>query len=394
MNWHIKVPGICSRQKKTIGIVAVLCAVSTLYLLMPAIADAEGGTPVWTPDGRLPIGFDWIQLTNGEWFKGDLKGLYADTLEFDSDEMGFNKFDWEDIHQVICHQFQTVRIENHKIRRNNVFRVYGDAQTVVGNLRIVGDSVIVDTGEELLEFDRSRLISIAAETESVLDQWSAKITLSLDVMRGNTEQGNYSSYAEAKRRTSLTQFYIDYRSIYSTTSGVVTGNSLRAGSDFDIFSTRRFFWRPLMLDYFRDTFANIEHRGSIGAGLGYYIIATSKTEWLISPGIAYQRTRYVSVEAGEDDTVSTPAFSISTEYDTDLTKQIEFIVKYSFSLVNEQSGTYSHTASSAFDIELTGMLDLEMALVWDRIQDPQASDDGNIPEQDDLYFFCGLAFEM
>ena len=383
-----------SSLKNLMSIAVVLCVMSILTMAMPVGAGADGGRPVWDPEGSPPEGFDWIQLTNGEWLKGDLKVLYNDSLEFDSDELDLLKFDWEDVHQVICHQSQTVRIEDPESRNSNVLDVYGEAETIVGNLRIVGDKVFVDTGEKTMEFDRSNLVSIASGTESELDYWSAKITLSLDVMQGNVDQLNYSTYVDAKRRTALSRFYIDYRGIYSTTSGVVTGNSQRAGSYYDIFSTRRFFWRPVMADYFRDTFANIEHRGSIGAGLGYTIIDTPKTEWLVSPGIAYQGTRYVSVEPGEDGTVSTPAFIFSTEYDTEITKQTDFILKYQFSVVNEKSGTYSHNASAAFEIELTGMLDLDLSLVWDRIQDPQADSDGDVPEQDDLYFFCGLSFDM
>ncbi len=394
MRERVKDHKTCSGLKNMMSIAVVLCFLCSLAMAMPTSSGAEGGMPVWYPEGSPPEGFDWIQLTSGEWLKGDLKVLYNDTLEFDSDELDLLKFDWEDIHQVICHQHQSVRIEDPESKNKDVLDVYGEAESIVGNLRIKGDKVFVETDEGTKEFDRSSLVSIASGTERELDYWSAKISLSLDVMKGNTEQVNYSSYAEAKRRTALSRFYIDYRGIYSTTYGVVTGNSQKASSYYDIFSTRRFFWRPVIANYFRDTFANIDHRGTIGAGLGYTIIDTPKTEWLVSPGIAYQGTRYVSVESGEDDTVSTPAFLFSTEYDTDITKQIDFVLKYNFSVVNEKSGTYSHNASAVFEIELTGMLDLDLSLVWDRIQDPQPDSDGNVPEQDDLYFFCGLSFDM
>ena len=354
----------------------------------------KAGKPVWAPEGTPPEGFDWIQLTSGEWLKGDLKVLYNDSLEFDSDELDLLKFDWEDVQQVICHEPQSMRIEDPEAKDTNLLDVDGKAKTVVGALRIQGDRVFVETDEGAMEFDRSSLVSIAPGTERELDYWSAHITLSLDVSRGNSDQLNYSSYTEAKRRTALSRFYIDYRGIYATTYGTVTANSQRASSYFDIFSTRRFFWRPVIVDYFRDTFANIDHRASLGAGLGYTIIDTTKTEWIISPGIAYQRTQYVSVEPGEDEFVSTPAFLFSTEFDTDITKKIDFIVKYDFSVVNEKSGTYSHNASAALEIELTSRLDLDLSVVWDRIQDPQPDSDGIVPEQDDLYFFCGISFEL
>ena len=125
-------------QKYGLGFVALICMMCFLAMVLPTSALSESGKPVWIPEGTLPEGFDWIQLTNGEWFKGDLKVLYDDSLEFDSDEMGLYSFDWEDVHQVICHQSQSVRIEDHESRSRNVLDIYGDAETVVGKLRIKG----------------------------------------------------------------------------------------------------------------------------------------------------------------------------------------------------------------------------------------------------------------
>jgi len=370
-----------------------LCVIGCLLMAAPINVRAEAGKPVWAPGGALPEGFDWIQLTSGEWLKGDLKVLYAESLEFDSDELDLLKFDWEDVHQVITHEPQSIRIEDPEASYR-VWDVDGHVDTVRGILHIKGDRVIVHTDEGTKEFDRNNLVSIAPGTERELDYWAAQVTLSLDVSQGNSEQLNYSTYAEVKRRTALSRFYIDYRGIYATTYGTVTANSQRASSYYDIFSTRRFFWRPVILDYFRDTFANIDYRASLGAGLGYTLIDTAKTEWIVSPGIAYQGTRYVSVEAGEDEAVSTPAFLFSTQFDTDITKKIESIVKYNFSVVNKESGTYSHNASAALEFELTSRLDLDLSVVWDRIQDPQPDSEGIVPEQDDFYFFCGISFEL
>ena len=320
--------------------------------------------------------------------------LYNDSLEFDSDELDLLKFDWEDVQQVICHEPQSVRMEDPDTQGYNVLDLNGQTTTAVGILRIDGDRIFVNTGEETVEFDRSSLVSIAPGKSRELDYWAAKLTLSLDVSQGNSEQLNYSSYAEAKRRTSRSLFYIDHRGIYTTTSGLVTGNSQRATSSFDIFSTRRFFWRPVFAEYFRDLFANIANRSTVGAGLGYTIIDTAKTRLLISPGVAYLATHYESVEPGEDDVFSTPALVVTTEFDTEVTSKIDFNAKYQFNVVNEESGTYTHHASAVLEIEITGKLDLDLSVIWDRIQDPTADSDGIVPKQDDLYFFWGISFEL
>ena len=139
---------------------------------------------------------------------------------------------------------------------------------------------------------------------------------------------------------------------------------------------------------------NIEHRVTVGTGIGYHIIDTSKTEWDITPGVAYQYTQNASVEAGQDTDKSTPALVAGTTFDTELTKKIDFNASYRFSIVNQESGTYAHHAKAALEIELTRRLDLDLSVVWDRIQDPTPADDGRVPDQDDFYFFFGIGFEL
>jgi len=338
------------------------------------------GSPEWTPTPSIPEKFDWIQLTSDEWLKGELKVLYDDKLEFDSDELGLQEFDWEDVKQVRGHRLNSVRFEG--------------PVTVVGILKIVDNRVFVITGEEVREFDRSRLVTIAPGEEEEINYWSAALSLSLDVKKGNSDQSDFSSTVRIQRRTAASRFFIDYRGIYTEVRGEETGNSHRASSYFDIFQTRRFFWRPVFGEYFRDPFSNTQHSVTAGSGIGYHIIDTPKTEWLFSPGIAYQYTENVSVEAGEDRHNSTPALVISTAFDTELNKKTDFNASYRCNFVNEESGKYTHHALAALEFELTNRLDLNLSVIWDRIHKPKAEEDGTVPDQDDFYYFCGLEFEL
>jgi long-subunit fatty acid transport protein len=150
----------------------------------------------------------------------------------------------------------------------------------------------------------------------------------------------------------------------------------------------------MFAEYFKDRFSNIDNRITLGTGIGYNIIDTAKTEWDISPGLAYQYTQDVSVEAGEDIETSTPALVIGTIFETELTQKIDFNASYRFNIVNRDSGTYTHHVLAALEIELTERLDLDLSFIWDRIQDPKTAADGSVPEQDDFYFFFGLGFEL
>ena len=349
----------------------------------PNVSESENtppGSPSWGPPSASPKKFDWIQLTSGEWLKGDLKVLYDDKLEFDSKELELLELDWEDVKQVRGHKIFSVRFEG--------------PVTVVGTLKVVDDKVFVTTEKEVLEFDRNRLISIAYGEPKEIGYWSAKISLGLDFREGNSDQINYSASVNAQRRTSESRFSIDYLGIFNKTEGIETANSQRISSYYDIFKTKKFFWRPVFGEYFRDRFSNIQNRVTVGTGIGYHIIDTPKTEWDVTPGIAYQYTQNVSVEAGQDTDNSTPAFVMGTNYEIKFTKKIKFNASYQFYIVNQESGRYTHHAVAAIENKLTRMLDLDLSFVWDRIQDPIPAADGQVPNQDDFYFFFGIGFDL
>ena len=114
----------------------------------------------------------------------------------------------------------------------------------------------------------------------------------------------------------------------------------------------------------------------------------------MTAGLAYQLTRFVSVEPGQDSTASTPALVVGTFFDRELTKRLDLIANYSFNIVNEESGQYTHHAIATLETEMTAWLDFDISLVWDRTQLPQTRADGTIPKKDDfqLIFAVGVDF--
>ena len=340
-----------------------------------------------------PDNYDWIQLTSGEWLKGELKVLYNKDIEFDSDELDLLKLDLEDVKRIRGHGIKGVRLEG------PTKTVYGRVQrpeaiTIYGTLELTEDKVIVTSEESSQEFDRSKLIAIVSGEDKERDFWSAKISIGLNLSGGNTEQVDYSASMDIRRRTAATRFVLDFLGNFSRTRGIDTVDNNRLNAYLDVFRTRHYYWRAVFGEYFRDPFQNIEYRNTIGSGVGYHIIDTPNTEWDITAGLAYQETQFNSVEAGEDAVASTPAFTAGTKYETDLTKSIDFIINYSFSIVNQESGSYNHHSVTTIETELTKWLDFDISFVWDRIKEPTANADGTIPKPDDykLIFSLGVDY--
>jgi len=348
----------------------------------PAVEAEDSTSEEKTWEQMVPSAayYDWIQLTSDEWLKGDLEAMYEEKVEFDSDELDFLVLDWEDVAKVRGHGVHSVYIEG-----------YG---TITGNLQVDEEKAIVNEGDETREFPRNLVVSIAKGEPKESNYWTGKISLGLNVSKGNTDQEDYSTTANIQRRTSRTRLTLNYLGSNSLTRGIQTANSHRADGTYDIFKSRKYFLRPVFGEYFRDTFSNIAHRYTVGIGIGYHIIDTTKTEWDVTGGPAYQGTEFVSVEQGEDSTESTPALVVDSLFDTELSKKIDFILGYRFQLGNTRSGGYTHHFVTTLESELSKVLDLDLSFVWDRTQNPTADEFGVVPEKDDYQIIVALGIDF
>jgi hypothetical protein len=363
------------------------------FSLQLAQADTAKATPLaevpdippLLPFVPPPEEFDWIQLTSDEWLKGELKAMYKEKLEFDSDELDLQTFDWEDVRQVWTHGRQSIRIEDVK---------GGEPRIIYGVLRVIDDRIIVINQSGAKEFRRTQLVSIAPRAEKELQRWSGDITLGANFQEGNSDQVEYSAIVGVKRRTAASRFLLDYIGTLNQVESVETSNNQRVTTSFDEFKTRRYFWRLVFGEYFRDPFQNIRYRWTAGSAFGYTIIDTARTEWDLTIGGGFQYLKFVSVEPGQNIENSTPLMSFTTLFDTELTSWIDYDLNYSFYLVDKDAGTYTHHFVSSVETDLIGNIDFDISFVWDRIQDPQPASDGTVPEQNDFRLIVGLGWDF
>jgi len=343
-----------------------------------------GGSPTawaedWQPPVPMPDKFDWVQLTSGEWLKGELKVLYEKTVEFDSDKLGLLQLDLEDIAMV-----RTAQTVNVKAVGN---------QNAVGQLLLEGDSVKI-LGEMDAEFEREGLVSITAGVPKERNFWSGKATAGANLRSGNTDQTEATGRLVFKRRTVDDRVGLDYIGNYTITNDIESANNHRANGVWDHFVSDRFFLRPVFLEYFRDPFQNIAHRATLGSGLGYQLIDNSRTEWSVFAGPAYQWTQFEEVEPAEEDSEGPWAFSAGTNYDHELTDDIDLFYEYRFQITSVDAGRYNHHMIGGFSFDLTDDLSMEVSMVWDRIEEPRPDSDGVLPKKDDYRLVFGLGYDF
>jgi len=357
--------------------VLVILAVAAAFAAGPATA--EEGNKDWQPPPPMPDEWDWIQLTSGEWLKGEIIAMYDENLEFDSDKLDELTLDWSDIQQIRSAGTMQIGFENDVI--------------ATGKLFLEGKTVRV-MGEEDQSFQRSDLLTMTAGAPKESNYWAGKITLGANIREGNTEQVEWSSKASIKRRTPKNRINFDYLGNFNRTFGEVAADNQRFSAGWDRYISKRFFWTPAYGEYYRDPFQNIASRWTLGMGLGYMLIDTSKIEWEVGGGLAYQTTQFDDVLEGESDSADTPTLVFSTVYNHEFTKSIDFIFDYRSFIVNEESGTYTHHLLTGLEFELTSLFDFDITFVWDRTQNPREASDGIFPEQDDFRLTFGLGIDF
>jgi len=183
----------------------------------------------WTPNA---VKFDWVQLTSGEWLKGEIKSMYNENLEFDSDKLNLLTIDMDDVSYLQSYAPIFVNIENQG--------------SVKGILNISGEKVEVTDGDKAQQFKTIEIISFAPGGESEADLWGIKFTLGFDVKKGNTDQIDYTSKLSAKRRTEDSILIFDYIGNISKTDAISgqleeTINNHRINFNFDKYVNRHFF---------------------------------------------------------------------------------------------------------------------------------------------------------
>ncbi len=355
----------------TLIIIAAICSAGAL--------SAEEGAKGWQPPPPMPDDFDWIQLTSGEWLKGEIIAMYEDSMEFDSDKLDELTLDWEDIQQVRSAQIMQV--------------AFLDDVIGTGKLLVDGDSVRI-MGEEDLEYERSQILSLTAGAPKERNYWSGKLSVGINYRTGNTEQQEMNGQANIKRRTPKDRINFDYLGNFSESNDTTIADNQRASAGWNRFLTDRFFISPALGEYYRDPFQNIASRWTLGVGLGYQIVDTSKVTWDVDTGIAYQHTTFDDVLEGDPTSATTPALIVGTRYDNEITGWMDYFFDYRFFVVNEESGTYTHHLITGFEFELIGDLDFDISIVWDRIQDPRQNSDGTFPQQDDFRTIFGLGYSF
>lgn len=356
---------------------ALLVTLVTFAAGFAAAADGPKLPPI-TEEAEVRV-FDWVQVSSGEWVKGEFDRVHDEKLYFDSDEFGEVTVDWSDVTSLIPANPVTLRLKRRKV--------------LTGSLAMRNGEIRMDTGSEVVEVRHGDVVGIIVGTGDELSYWSGKASVGLSVRAGNTEQSDINLRGEVRRQTELTRFKTSYTGQISSVGGASTANSHRVPASFDVFLTDRFFLTTPAFEYFTDEFQNIGSRITTGLALGYEIVDNARLLWEVGAGAAYQYTSFNSVSVGSS-TANDAAVVASTALNFDLPRGIEWDNSYKVQIVATDIDKTNHHAESIFSFDIWGPLELDLTFIFDRVEQPVADENGVTPLSNDYTLTMGLGVDF
>jgi Protein of unknown function, DUF481 len=355
---------------------APVVAETNIPLASVVITNALTNTIAWKPPGVGHDGSDWVQLKSGEWLRGQLKYVQNKEVEFDSDEMEMQNLKLKDVRTLYS--------------AHRVYTQFANQQPVYGKV-VISNELVTVNGAEPLSLHRDLLLGITPSGgKSGINNWSGDVTVGVSLQSGNNDQTTISTTAELARRTPNTTLLFNYLLNYSQVNNVQSANNDRLNSSYDIRLNQDWFLRPVQLEYFHDSLANISYRLTGDMSAGYYIFDRTGLEWTVSAGPGYQYTRFSTVQADQSDTASTPAAVLTSNFNGDITDRLTFKQSWQSIFTKQEAGQYTHHSVTTLEFEIKKHLNLDVSFIWDYLQNPQTRSDGTVPLRSDYYLTVGF----
>jgi len=170
----------------------------------------------------------------------------------------------------------------------------------------------------------------------------------------------------------MTLLDLSYNTTFGRTGGTQNVNRHLGEEDFKVFVSSRWFVTPLFGQLFNDRFQNIQFRATPAAGAGVHIIDVAHVKWDFQTGVGYQYLKYrdISAAAGTNNPQNDAFIPLFTYADFDITGDIDLTVSWLTNLVVTTIGNTNHTGKADIAIELTSVIDLDIAFLYLRTEEP------------------------
>jgi len=262
--------------KKLTGLVCVLCV---FFTGLPALADE-------------------VYLANGDRVSGTVVKKAGDVLTVMTEFAGEIGIAWDKVVSVSTEAPVVVQLD--------------DATLLTGTLARSGDGSVGIAGSGLVQAGQVPVAQIAMINPPAPEngvKLSGRANAGVYIAKGNTDKEAYHGDIEAVARTKQNRFTAGAIYNQAVNDGVESENNATAYLKYDHFLTEKWYsYANAVL--FKDDFADLNLRSSLGVGAGYQFMESELTNLSLEGGLSYVNEDF---DLAPDD--SYPAARWSLNYD-------------------------------------------------------------------------------
>jgi len=236
---------------------------------------------------------DQIVLKNGDRVTGNIIRKDYKDLTIKTDQFGMAVTPWDQIESIITETPLNIVLRN--------------GQTLHGTLTKTGANVEIKTLQAtsavafadiaFLRNDEEQKAYERLQHPGWFDLWAGNASIGLAGTAGNSKTLTYTTSFRADRATNTDKTSLYFNAIKSSAlvNGINedTAQAVRGGIRYDHNAGKRFFLNVFNDDEY-DRFQDLDLRFSIGGGLGFHALKTSRSALDLLAGMAYSHSNFSS----------------------------------------------------------------------------------------------------
>ena len=244
----------------------------------------------------VAIHADQVTLKNGDRLSGVIVKTDDDTktLLIKTELAGDVTIKWEGVTAIESSQPLHLTLSDGRV-------IVGTVRTADGKFEVsTMDAGIVATGREATKSLRNDAEQAEIDRLShprLRDYWSGLFDLGLSITEGNSSATALTIAGKASRSVPKNKLTVYYTQVYgkdnAESPSITTANAIHAGAR-DEFNLRPRVYVFVFTDFDEDALQHLNLRNDIGAGLGYHVVKTAKTQFDVFGGLSFNQEYFDS----------------------------------------------------------------------------------------------------
>jgi putative salt-induced outer membrane protein YdiY len=223
---------------------------------------------------------DVVYLKNGDRISGKVQRMGDEKLEIETPYADTVKIDRAEIISIETDEAVDVMVKGGSVSKARLERVPDGGVTLQGS---------GDASAAAIPIDKLAYINPSAKESGIGVDWSGRATLGVTDTTGNTQTRDAYVSASLVARAKAWRWTSNGRAKYSEDSGQQTAGSWLVGTRYDwLFRERQYLYARATAQ--RDTFSGIELRWTAGAGYGYKVLESDRTNLELRAGLDHVST--------------------------------------------------------------------------------------------------------